>query len=82
MYDRLREIREKRRGIFSLGVLGTIGMAGGLVASLVVLPVILRRLVQKNQVPERMKAAEEAGTVDRAGGSSRRRGAGARLHEP
>lgn len=62
MYDRLREIREKRRGIFSLGVLGTIGMAGRLVASLVVLPVIL--------------------TVDRAGGSSRRRGAGARLHEP
>ncbi len=82
MYDRLREIREKRRGIFSLGVLGTIGMAGGLVASLVVLPVILRRLVQKNQVPERMKAAEEAGTVDRAGGSRRRRGARARLHEP
>jgi hopanoid biosynthesis associated RND transporter like protein HpnN len=36
------------RGIFSLGVLLTIGMACGLVAALVVLPVILRRLVPRS----------------------------------
>jgi predicted RND superfamily exporter protein len=36
------------RGIFSLGVLLTIGMACGLVASLVVLPVILRGLPRRS----------------------------------
>ena len=37
------------RGIFSLGVLLTIGMACGLVASLVVLPVILRGMVRRSE---------------------------------
>jgi uncharacterized protein len=37
------------RGIFSLGVLLTIGMACGLVASLVVLPVILRGMLRRSE---------------------------------
>jgi predicted RND superfamily exporter protein len=37
------------RGIFSLGMLLTIGMACGLVASLVVLPVILRGMSRRSE---------------------------------
>ena len=39
------------RGIFSLGLLLTIGMACGLVASLVVVPVILTLLTRRPAVP-------------------------------
>jgi hopanoid biosynthesis associated RND transporter like protein HpnN len=69
------------RGIFSLGVLLTMGMACGLVASLVVLPVILQGFLRgsgrvdrstPDQLPGRTKTAEEYGRGRRVSGSTLR----------